>query len=366
MSYRVTLIPGDGIGPEVVAATRRAIEATGVAVAWDRQEIGAGAFARTGSPLPEATLSSIRANMVALKGPADTPVTSGLRSVNVELRRELDLFANVRPCRHLYGVPSVYGEVDLVVIRENTEDSYTGFEFEMGTPAVAELGRFIEGVTGTRIRDDAGVSIKAITERGSERIVRFAFAYAKTFGRTKVTAGHKANIMKLSDGLFLDVARRVASEHPEVPFDDRIIDALCMQLVQSPSAFDVLVLPNMYGDMVSELGAGLIGGITVAPGGHFGGADGREMAVFEATHGTAASLAGTDVANPVGLLLSGAMLLRFLGEDDRAERLERAVASTLAAGEVTADLVSEDSHVLGTRAFTDSVISRLGMSASVA
>jgi len=366
MAHRVALIPGDGIGPEVVEAARRAVEATGVAVDWDRQEMGAGAFARTGSSLPEATLSSIAANGVALKGPTETPVTSGLRNVNVELRRNLDLFANVRPCRHLRGVPSVYGEVDLVVIRENTEDSYTGFEFEMGTPAVAELGRFIQGITGMRIREDAGVSIKAITERGSERIVRFAFGYAKTFGRGKVTAGHKANIMKLSDGLFLEVARRVAQEYPEVAFEDRIIDALCMQLVQSPSAFDVLVLPNMYGDMVSELGAGLIGGTGVAPGGHFGGADGRELAVFEATHGTASALAGTDVANPVGLLLSGAMMLRFLDEDEPADRLQRAVTATLAAGEVTADIASNGSKVVGTRAFTESVISRLGMSASIA
>ena len=359
MTHRVTLIPGDGIGPEVVDAARRGIEATGVKVEWDRRDMGAGAFARTGSPLPEATLDSIRASSVALKGPIETPVTSGLRSVNLALRQELDLFANVRPCRHYAGVPSVYGEVDLVVIRENTEGSYTGYEFEMGTTAVAELGRFIEGTTGRRIREDAGVSVKAITERGSERIVRFAFAYAKTFGRTKVTASHKANIMKFSDGLFLEVARRVASEYPEVEFEDRIIDALCMQLVLGPEAFDVLVLPNMYGDMVAELGAGLIGGTGVAPGGHFGGADGRELAVFEATHGTAPSLAGTDTANPVGLLLSGAMLLRFIEEDDAADRLHGAVVATLEEGDATADIASDGAKVLGTRAFTESVIGRL-------
>jgi isocitrate dehydrogenase (NAD+) len=359
MAHRVTLIPGDGIGPEVVEAARRAIEATGVEIAWDRRDMGAGAFARTGSPLPDATLESIRASRVALKGPIETPVTSGLRSVNLALRRQLDLFANVRPCRRYPGVPSVYGDVDLVVIRENTEGSYTGYEFEMGTTAVAELARFIRGTTGRRIREDAGVSIKAITERGSERIVRFAFAYAKTFGRAKVTASHKANIMKFSDGLFLEVARRVAEEYPEIAFDDRIIDALCMQLVQRPEAFDVLVLPNMYGDMVTELGAGLIGGTGVAPGGHFGGADGREIAVFEATHGTAPSRTGTDTANPVGLLLSGAMLLRFIDENDAGDRLDRAVAGTLEAGDVTADIASDGAKVLGTRAFTDSVIGRL-------
>jgi isocitrate dehydrogenase (NAD+) len=366
MVYRVTLIAGDGIGPEVVEAARRAIEATGVTVEWDRQEMGAGAFARTGSPLPQATLDSIRENRAALKGPIETPVTSGLRSVNLALRRELDLFANVRPCRHLEGVPSVYGDVDLVVIRENTEGSYTGYEFEMGTSAVAELGRFIEGTTGLRVREDAGVSIKAITERGSERIVRFAFAYAKTFGRAKVTAAHKANIMKFSDGLFLEVARRVAEDYPEIAFEDRIIDALCMQLVQAPSAFDVLVMPNLYGDMVAELGAGLIGGTGVAPGGHFGGEDGRELAVFEATHGTAPALTDMDTANPVGLLLSGAMLLRFLGEVDAADRLQSAVAATIQAGEVTSDISSDGSMRLGTYGFTEAVIARLSPAASVA
>ena len=359
MAHRVTLIPGDGIGPEVVEAARRAIEATGVEITWDRRDMGAGAFARTGSPLPDETLDSIRASRVALKGPIETPVTSGLRSVNLALRRQLDLFANVRPCRRYPGVPSVYGDVDLVVVRENTEGSYTGYEFEMGTTAVAELARFIQGSTGRRIREDAGVSIKAITERGSERIVRFAFAYAKTFGRAKVTAGHKANIMKFSDGLFLEVARRVAEDYPEITFDDRIIDALCMQLVLQPEAFDVLVLPNMYGDMVSELGAGLIGGTGVAPGGHFGGADGREIAVFEATHGTARARAGTDTANPVGLLLSGAMLLRFIDENHAGDGLHRAVADTLEAGDVTADIASDGARVLGTRAFTESVIARL-------
>ena len=359
MAHRVTLIPGDGIGPEVIEAGRRAIEATGVAVEWDRREMGAGAFARTGSSLPEATLSSIRANRAALKGPIETPVSSGLRSANLALRQGLDLFANVRPCRRLAGVPSVYGDVDLVVIRENTEGSYTGYEFEMGSSAVLELGRFIEGTTGRRVREDAGVSIKAITQHGSERIVRFAFGYAKALGRAKVTAAHKANIMKFSDGLFLEVARRVATEYPEVAFDDRIIDALCMQLVQTPSAFDVLVMPNLYGDMVSELGAGLIGGTGVAPGGHFGGAGGRELAVFEATHGTAPGLAGMDAANPVGLLLSGAMLLRFLGEDEAGRRRQGAVADTLAAGEVTADIASSGAEVLGTRAFTERVIGRL-------
>jgi isocitrate dehydrogenase (NAD+) len=229
----------------------------------------------------------------------------------------------------------------------------------MGTPAVAELLRFIETSTGRRIRRDSGLSVKAITEHGSERVCRFAFELAATTGRAKVTAGHKANIQKFSDGLFLEVARRVARDHPEVDFEDRIIDALCMQLLRTPGAFDVLVLPNLYGDIVAELGAGMIGGTGLAPGGHYGGVGGRELAVFEATHGTAPHLAGTDTANPVGAILSGAMMLRFLDEDDAARRLDAAVEWTLAAGETTRDVTREGGRALGTRAFTDAVIERI-------
>jgi isocitrate dehydrogenase (NAD+) len=362
MSHRVTLIPGDGIGPEVMEATCRVIEATRVAIEWDRQEMGSGAFSHTGLPLPPSTLEAIRANRVALKGPVETPLTSGLRSVNMTLRQVLDLFANVRPCRRYPGVPSVYGDVDLVVVRENTEGMYTGIEFEMGTVAAKELIAFIEETTGFRVREDSGLSIKAISEFGSERIVRFAFEWARDASRSRVTAGHKANIMKFSDGLFLDVARQVAADYPTVAFDDRIIDALCMQLIQTPDRFDVLVLPNMYGDVVSELCAGLIGGVGVAPGGHFGGRDGREFAVFEATHGTAPDLAGTNRANPTGLLLSGAMLLRHLGEREAGDRLEAAVADVLADGTtVTRDLRSgdDDRPTAGTIQMADAVISRL-------
>ena len=271
MAHRITLIPGDGIGPEVVEAARRAVEATGVAVEWDRQEMGAGIFARIGDPLPAATLASIRSNGVALKGPVETPVTSGMRSVNLALRRELDLFACVRPCRLYPGVPASYDAVDLIVVRENIEDMYTGIEFEEGTAATSELIRFVSETSGTEMRADTGISVKTISEYGSERIVRFAFDLAVDRGRTKVTAGHKANIMKFTDGLFLEVARRVAAEYPQVTFEDRIIDALCMQLVQAPERFDVLVLPNFYGDVVSDVAAGLIGGLGVAPGRPRGG-----------------------------------------------------------------------------------------------
>ena len=332
VEHRVTLIPGDGIGPEVIEAARRVVEATGVSIGWERRAMGAGAFSRTGRALPLETLDSIRANRVALKGPIETPVTSGLRSSNLELRKSLDLYANVRPCRLYPGVPSVYEVVDLVIVRENTEGMYTGLEFEMGTVAVQELIGFVEDSTGRRIREDSGVSIKSISERGSERVVRFAFEEARRRGRSRVTASHKANIMKFSDGLFLEVARRVAGEFPDVAFDDRIIDALCMQLIQSPERFEVLVMPNLYGDVAAELGAGLIGGTGVAPGGHFGGEGGPELAVFEATHGTAPDLAGTNTANPVGAMLSGAMLLRHLGEQDAGDRLEAAVAAVLADG----------------------------------
>ncbi len=362
MIHRATLIPGDGVGPEVIEAARRVIEATGVAIDWERRSMGAGAFSRTGRALPSETLDSIRATRVALKGPIETPVTSGLRSSNLELRKSLDLYANVRPC-HLYpGVPSVYEAVDVVVVRENTEGMYTGLEFEMGTVAVKELIGFVEDTTGRRMREDSGVSIKSISEEGSERIVRFAFEEARRRGRAKVTASHKANIMKFSDGLFLEVARRVAAEYPDVAFEDRIIDALCMQLIQAPERFDVLVMPNLYGDVAAELCAGLIGGTGVAPGGHFGGRDGLELAVFEATHGTAPDLAGTNTANPVGVMLSGSMLLRHIGERGAGDRLEAAVAAVLADGtHLPRDLRApdDDRPPAGTFQFADAVIASL-------
>ena len=358
MAHRVTLIPGDGIGPEVVEAAKRCIEATGVQIDWDRQDMGAGAFARLGDPLPAATLGSILSNRVALKGPIETPVTSGLRSANLALRQVLDLYANIRPC-HLYpGVPSVYERVDLIAVRENTEGMYTGFEFEVGTPAVRDLIGFIHEATGRRVREGSGISIKQISERGSERILRFAFDLAVREGRKRVTAAHKANIMKFSDGLFLEVARRVAADYPDVVFEERIIDALCMQLIQQPERFDVLVMPNLYGDIVAELGAGLIGGTGVAPGGHFG----EDLAVFEATHGTAPHLAGTNRADPIGVILSGAMLLRHVGERAAGDRLETAVAAVLADGEfLPQDLraTADDRPPAGTFRMADAVIARL-------
>ena len=308
-------------------------------------------------------MASIRDNRVALKGPIETPVTSGLRSVNLELRKSLDLYANVRPCRLYPGVPSVYDEVDLVVVRENTEGMYTGFEFEMGTVAVKELIRFVEDTTGRRVREDSGISIKSISEAGSDRIVRFAFEEARRRGRTKVTASHKANIMKFSDGLFLEVARRVASDYPDIAFEDRIIDALCMQLIQAPERFDVLVLPNLYGDVAAELAAGLIGGVGVAPGAHFGAATTAWSSPCSKrpTAPPPTSPARTR-PTPLGVMLSGSMLLRHLGETDAGDRLEAAIVAVFADGtNLPGDLraADDDRPPAGTFQVADAVIAQL-------
>jgi isocitrate dehydrogenase (NAD+) len=362
MATRVTLIPGDGIGPEVTEAAQRVVDATGVDIDWDVRPMGAAAFASTGDPLPVQTLDAIRASRVALKGPIDTPVSSGLRSTNMALRNTLDLFANIRPCKRYEGVPSRYDAVDLVVVRENTEGMYTGIELEQGTLEVTELIRFVKASTGLAVRPDSGISVKEISEDRSDRIVRAAFDWAVEHDRAKVTASHKANIMKFSDGLFLEVARRVAVDYPGIAFEDRIIDALCMQLIQSPERFDVLVMPNMYGDLVAELGAGLIGGTGVAPGAHFGRDGDRELAVFEATHGTASRLARTNRADPIGITLSAAMMLRHIGHRDAGDAIERAVASVLADGTfVTFDLraADDDRPAAGTFGVADAIVAAL-------
>ncbi|MGH2591798.1 MAG: isocitrate/isopropylmalate dehydrogenase family protein [Actinomycetota bacterium] len=356
MTHRVTLIPGDGAGPELIEAARRAIDATGVAIEWDVQD--AGVDFSEDEPFPDNALESIRANGVALKGPLTTPIRSEVRSVNVALRVALDLYACVRPCRWYPGVRSRYEGVDVVIVRENTEDSYTGIEFEHDEPATAEMIAFIERTTGKRVREDAGLSIKSISEGASERITRFAFDYVRTHGRRKLTVGHKANIMKFSDGLFLQTARRVAAEHPDVLFEDRIIDNLTMQLVQQPEEYDVLVLPNLYGDILSDLCAGLVGGLGVAPGANIG----DSCAVFEATHGSALKYRGTNRANPMALMLSGAMMLRHLGEVDAGDRLESAVADVIVEGRtVTYDLkpTRDDPTAAGTSQVADAVIERL-------
>jgi isocitrate dehydrogenase (NAD+) len=333
LSYAVTLIPGDGIGPELAEATKVVLAATGIGFDWDIQEAGEATIASEGTPLPERVIESIRANGVGLKGPITTPVGSGFRSVNVALRKELELYANVRPARSMAGVESRYDGVDLIIVRENTEDLYAGVEHMVGP--------------------DAAESIKIITRAASQRIARYAFEYAVANGRRKVTAVHKANIMKLSDGLFLEAAGQVAAEYAgRVEFEDRIVDNMCMQLVQKPELYDVLVLPNLYGDIVSDLAAGLVGGLGVAPGANIG----ERAAVFEPVHGSAPKYAGQNKANPTALILSAALMLRHLGETDAAEAVETAVRDVIAAGEtVTYDLGGS----AGTSDFGEAVAARV-------
>lgn len=360
MAYKVTLIPGDGIGPDVVEATKRVLEATGVAFHWDLAYAGADVLDKYGTPLPDYVLESIRKNRVALKGPIITPVGSGFRSVNVALRKELDLYACVRPCKTYAGIPSLYKDVDIVIIRENTEDLYAGIEFEKGTAEAARLIKFI-AETGSAVREDAGFSLKMISESGSRRIVRFAFEYARTRGRKKVTAIHKANIMKFSDGLFLAVAREVAQEYPNIKFEDRLVDNMAMQLVKRPQQFDIVVAPNLYGDIVSDLCAGLVGGLGVAPGANFG----DEIAVFEPTHGSAPKYAGQNKVNPMAMMLSGVMMLRHLGEMRAADRLEESIAGVITEGKnVTYDMQLDDTQAVGTSQVADAVIKKLKVSSS--
>jgi isocitrate dehydrogenase (NAD+) len=358
MAHRVTFIPGDGVGPELSEATRRVLEATGVEFDWDVQEAGADVMDKYGTPLPEHVLESIRANRVAIKGPITTPIGTGFRSVNVALRKELDLYACLRPCKWYPGVRSRYENVDLVIVRENHEDLYAGIEFEQGSPEALKLIDFIADQTGNRIREDAGISIKPISVTGTKRIVRFAFEHARRYGRKKVTAVHKANIMKFSDGLFLETAREVAAENPDVEFEDRIVDNLSMQLVQRPEEYDLLVLPNLYGDIVSDLCAGLIGGLGVAPGANIG----DEAAVFEATHGSAPKYRGMNKVNPMAMMFSGVLMLRHLDEDAAADRLEAAIAAVIEEGKsVTYDMkpTRDDPTAVGTSQVADAVIEKL-------
>ena len=359
MAHRVTLIPGDGTGPELVEATRRVLEATGVEFDWDVQPAGEEVMhEHGGNPLPPTTLESIRQNKVALKGPITTPVGGGFRSVNVGLRKELDMYAQVRPCKSYPGVRSRFQDVDLVIIRENTEDLYAGIEYEQGTPDAEELIRWI-GSKGGKLRwDDAGISIKPISVTGTRRIFEFAFDWARRNGRKQITAVHKANIMKFSDGLWLRVAREVAAENEDIVFNDRIVDNMCMQLVQRPEEYDVLVLPNLYGDVLSDLCAGMIGGLGVAPGANYG----ETCAVFEPTHGSAPKYAGQNKVNPIAQMLSGVLMLRHLDERDAADRMENAIAAVIAEGKsVTYDMKPnrDDPTAVGTSEVADAVIGKL-------
>jgi isocitrate dehydrogenase (NAD+) len=360
VGHRVVLIPGDGTGPELTEATRRVLEATGVDFDWDVREAGADVMdKRGGDPLPPDVLDAIRETGVALKGPITTPVGGGFRSVNVALRKELDLYAQVRPCKTYAGVRTRFEDVDLIVVRENTEDLYAGIEYEQGTADAEELIAWIEAHGGKLRNRDAGISIKPISITGTRRIVQFAFDYARRNGRRKVTAVHKANIMKFSDGLYLRVAREVAEENGDVEFDDRIVDNMGMQLVQRPEEYDVLVLPNLYGDVLSDLCAGMVGGLGVTPGANYG----EDTAVFEPTHGSAPKYAGQNKANPIAELLSGVLMLRHLEERDAANNLERAIAEVIREGKsVTYDMkpTRDDPTAVGTSDVADAIIDKLG------
>jgi len=339
MAYRVTLIPGDGTGPELVAAARRVLEATGVAFEWDVQEAGADVMGKYGTPLPDQVLASVRANKVALKGPITTPIGTGFRSVNVGLRLALDLYANVRPARALKGIPVCHEGVDLVVVRENTECLYAGIEHDVIPNVAAE-------------------SIRIITRRASERIVRFAFDYARANGRRKVTAVHKANILKATDGLYLRVAQEVAAQYPDIGFDDRIVDNMAMQLVQRPHEYDLLVCPNLFGDILSDLCSGLVGGLGVVPGANFG----QGIAIFEPVHGSAPKYAGQNKVNPTATILSGVLMLRHLGERQAADRVQAAAEAVIAEGHsVTYDLkpTRDDPTAVGTQEMADAIIAAM-------
>lgn len=358
---KVTLIPGDGIGPEVSTAMRRCVDATGVSIDWEIAEAGAEVMEKKGTPLPDDVLESVRRNKVAIKGPVTTPVGSGFRSVNVALRKELDLFACLRPCKLYPGIRGPFSIIDLIIVRENTEDLYAGIEFDAGTKeADALVTKIKEMNPKARFNVNPAISIKPISQKGSERIVRYAFETALKYGRKKVTAVHKANIMKCTDGLFLKTAREVAKDYEgKIQFEDRIVDNMCMQLVQRPNDYDVLVLPNLYGDIISDLCAGLIGGLGIAPGANIG--DG--VALFEATHGSAPKYKGLNKANPTAMILSSVLMLDYIGEKDASRRLENAVAKILKEGKsVTYDLKEDrnDNTAVGTSQMADAIIRALG------
>lgn len=357
--HKVTLIPGDGIGPEITEVAKKCVEATAVKINWEVVPAGELAIQEYGNPLPEITLNSIKQNKIAWKGPITTPIGHGFRSVNVALRKQLNLYMCLRPYKFYPGVRSRFSEVDIVVIRENTEDLYAGIEFELGAQDTKSFIDFIHKTKGEQIKRDSGISIKPISVSASERIVKAAFDWAITNNRSKVTCVHKANIMKFTDGLFLRVAREVASAYQgKIEFDDRLVDNMCMQLVQKPQNYDVLVLPNLYGDLISDLCAGLVGGLGIAPGANIG----DECAVFEPTHGSAPQYQGMNKANPSGMILSGVMMLRYLGEIDAANRLEGALAKVIKAGRtVTYDFkpTPDDPTAVGTREFGEAIIEKI-------
>ncbi len=358
MSHAVTLIPGDGTGPEITEATRRVLEATGVQFTWEVYQAGLEVLEKWGTVLPDEIIESIKRTKVGLKGPITTPVGKGSRSANVLLRKKLDLYANLRPAKTYPGLRSRYDNIDLTIVRENTEDLYAGIEFQRGTSEYDEIIETIAHTTGTRLNNDSAMSIKYISVMATRRIVKFAFEYARAHGHRKVTAVHKANIMRFSDGLFLSTAQEVAKEYSDIQFEDRIVDNMCMQLVQKPEMYDVLVLPNLYGDIISDLSAGLIGGLGVAPGANIG----SQYAIFEPVHGSAPKYAGQNKVNPMAMMFSGVLMLRHLCEREAANRLEKAIAQVIAEGKnVTYDLKPrpDDPSAVGTSQVADAVIEKL-------
>jgi isocitrate dehydrogenase (NAD+) len=364
MAYAVTLIPGDGTGPEISEATRRVLEATGVAFEWDVQDVGIDVMEKEGTPLPQRALDSLARTKLGIKGPVTTPIGTGFRSVNVALRKSLELYACVRPCKIYPGVRTRFADanVDVVVVRENTEDLYAGIEFEKGSPWVAKLSQLSEESGQGKIREDAGISIKPISVFGTTRIARYAFEYARANKRKKVSAISKANIMKFTDGLFYAVSREIAKEYPDIEYEEVLVDALCMQLVQKPDWFDVLLLPNLYGDILSDLCAGLVGGLGVAPGANIG----DTVALFEPIHGSAPKYAGQNKVNPMAMMFSGMLMLRHMGEMDAADRLERAMSEVIVEGKsVTYDMKPDrnDPTAVGTSQVADAIIEKLKRSA---
>ncbi|HBU08481.1 MAG: isocitrate dehydrogenase [Omnitrophica WOR_2 bacterium RIFOXYC2_FULL_45_15] len=359
MSYKITLIPGDGIGPEVARAARQCLEATGIKFEWEEVIAGSLAIKKFGTPLPEYVLKSVRKNRIALKGPIITPIGTGFRSVNVALRQELNLFACLRPAKSIPGVKSPYSNIDLVIVRENTEDLYAGIEFEEGKKETVQLINILQKLQPKKILKCSAISIKPISVTATMRVVRFAFEYALKNKRKKVTAVHKANIMKFSDGLFLSIARKIAKEYAgKIEFNDCLVDNLSMQLVKNPQDFDLLVLPNLYGDIISDLCAGLIGGLGIAPGANIG----KGIACFEAVHGSAPKYAGLNKVNPTAMILSGVLMLRYLGEEKAAARLEAATRQVIAQGKfVTYDLKErrDDPAAVGTREMAEAICKRL-------
>ncbi len=358
MKHKITLIPGDGIGPEITDAMVKVVEAIGVNIDWDVVNAGAEVYEKEGAVLPNRVVKSLRENKVGIKGPITTPVGTGFRSVNVAMRKLFNLYACVRPCKSYPGVKSRYSDIDLVIIRENTEDLYAGIEFEKGEAETKQLIEFIKEKKDSLVKKDSGISIKPISVEGSEKIIRFAFEYARKNGRKKVTGVHKANIMKYSDGLFLDVFRKVASEYNDIESEDRIVDNMCMQLVQKPELYDVLVLPNLYGDIISDLAAGLVGGLGVAPGGNIG----ENIALFEPTHGSAPKYKGQNKVNPTAMMLSAVMMLKHVGEKESADILESSIAEDIREGKyVTYDLKPDrdDPSAVGTSEFADAIVRKI-------